>query len=133
MQVQFGACVAYVAAVPEDRIAGWATIECLVSREDIRVDPALDLALLFDDVEKDVAADAARRKCILRIELTIRNQLRKLNCGICRVDKQQAARHGVVLVRQAPDESVPIDQGSSAFGADAEKVRMTVYAMFEIQ
>jgi uncharacterized protein YggE len=32
-----------------------------------------------------------------------------------------------------PDEKVPVDQGSSAFGADAEKVRITVYVTFEIQ
>lgn len=32
-----------------------------------------------------------------------------------------------------PDESVPIDQGATAFGADAEKVRITMFVTFEIQ
>jgi len=32
-----------------------------------------------------------------------------------------------------PDENVPIDQNSAAFGADAEKVRITVFVTFEIQ
>jgi uncharacterized protein YggE len=32
-----------------------------------------------------------------------------------------------------PDENVPIDQSSAAFGADAEKLRIIVYVTFEIQ
>jgi uncharacterized protein YggE len=32
-----------------------------------------------------------------------------------------------------PDDSVPIDQSSAAFGADAERVRITVFVTFELQ
>jgi len=34
---------------------------------------------------------------------------------------------------KVPDETVPIDENSSAIGADAEKVRTTVFVTFELQ